>query len=159
MALQRLSQLQGLLPRPQGALRDFKLAVERTKLEISGGHVSNQRGDYGPLTPFGGKQLGASRLGLSAVFSPEVQIPDHRQVQVASIDLVSGKEVRNFGVLLAENIGPDVCGGELISAGNANLRLCLEHAGGGNAHVIILRNGSVEQLREYLMLINLSPLR
>jgi len=94
---------------------------------------------------------------LSAVLSPEVQIPDHRQVQFATIDLVSGKEARNFGVLLAENVRPDVCGGELIGAGDADLCLGLEHASGGDAHVIVLLKRGVDQLHKHRILIHLPP--
>src|SRR5579872_7548896 len=103
MALKHLAQLQGLLSRCQCALRDFEFAVECTKLEIGRRYISDQRRNYRSLPPLGCQQLGASGFGLPAILSPEVQIPDHREIQFAAIDLVSGKEVRNFGVLLTEN--------------------------------------------------------
>ena len=42
MGLEHLSQLQGLLPRSQGALGDFKFAVERPKLEVGRRDVRDQ---------------------------------------------------------------------------------------------------------------------
>src|SRR5712671_2133255 len=95
-----LSQLQGLLTGPKGLLGDLKFAVEGPKLEISCRHVRNQGRDDGPLAPFCCEQLRTSSLGLSPVPPPEVEIPDHRQVQLACIYLIRRKHICDLRILL-----------------------------------------------------------
>ena len=68
-----------------------------------------------------------------------------------------GPEPR-FRVLLAEYVRPDARRRQLVGPCDPDLRLSFEHPGSGDAHVIILRNGSVDQLREHWILIHLPPL-
>ena len=78
MSLENLSQLQRLLPGSQGTLGDLKFAIERPKLEIGRCHVCNEGRNHRPLPPLACKHLGPSGFGLPPVFSPKVEIPDHR---------------------------------------------------------------------------------
>ena len=77
MSLKQLSQHQGLLPRRKGSVRDFELAVEGAKLEVRRRYIGDQRRKNGALPPLSGEYFGACRLRLSAIFSPEVEVPDH----------------------------------------------------------------------------------
>ena len=155
---QYLREVQGVLARGQRVARDLQREVELTDLEIGAGNARDHRIEHRALSPFGGEPVGPCRLGLTAIFAPEIEVPDGRQTDLRGVGIVGRKHRGDLGVALGEGFGTGIDRRKLIRARDAELRLRLQHARGRDAHIVILSQRRAEQLLQHRVVKYFRPL-
>ena len=116
------------------------MKIESSKLEVCGGYGGDQGVDYGAAAPLRGEERSASGFRGAAILSPEVELPGGGKKYLSG-GLLSGGKHNRFRSAYRGNICAAANAWKLIGTRDAQLRLCLEDAGGGDADIVILLNG------------------
>ena len=156
---QSLGELQRLLPGGECALRDFHLQIQRAQLEVAACDVQDEGVHDLALRPLAGQQLRARSLGGAAILSPEVEVPGGGKPDLAKMrnEGAQPAELRR-GILLGGVSAAAVDRGELRRARDAELRLRLQDALRGDAHIVILLERGADQILQLWIAKDLPPL-
>jgi hypothetical protein len=89
------------------------------------------------LRPLVGEQSRAGTFGRTTIFAPKIQVIGSRACELALGKFVGGNW-SELGTLLAGDVAAGTERRKLIGAGDAELRLRLQHASGGDTNVIVV---------------------
>src|ERR1700728_995146 len=138
-------------------LRHVQRQIKLAKREIVARHARDHGGENRMLAPSRREQAGARGLGLAAVFSPKIQIPHDRQIDLPGVCLIRWKCAGYLRIAFAECFRSRAHCRKLVGARNSNLRLRLKHAACGYSKVIVLLDGRSDQLLQYGILEYVPP--
>src|SRR2546425_1267137 len=147
---------QRVLARSQRSPRDFELQVERTKLEVGRGNITHQRADNRFTGPFCRQQICPGSFGGAAVLPPKIELPGQREIHLICARF-EWREILCARRALIHSLSSRADRRQLVSACDTHLSLGLQDPRCGDANIVVLLEGRVDQILKLLVLKHLPP--